>query len=298
MNNRKSVSLVFVVGILIILSFSFVSASWLGDFFDSVWSQITGKATLGTCSGDVTAYCHGFDQAYSSGGAECDAESACQWSDYDGWCTAKTDYCATLTSSESCQAQSGCSWSETSTNLTPTCPEGYNCLNSDSPKTTFTFNNTNYDVELIYASSKEAHIKVINKITLLSQSKTVNKLSNVNIAGLNVYLKDSKVQKFSPDVNIELKLGVFGYSPSVSISAEPTSINPGNSSVLTWESENVNSCIASGAWGGTKPTIGFERVYPNSNSIYSLTCTGGDGTSVSSININVNTFRCSYLKTS
>ncbi len=65
--------------------------------------------------------------------------------------------------------------------------------------------------------------------------------------------------------------------PAISITANPPSINLGESSILTWDAKNVESCTATGAWSGEKPTSGFTRVSPTLTSIYTLNCTKSDG---------------------
>src|SRR3990167_9345129 len=101
-----------VFSLICILSFGIVSAGWFNDLFGKITGQDTtnpegsfGQSTsAASCSGDISVYCHGFDQAYSSGGAECDADPLCQWSDYDSWCQPKNaNYCGTLTTQTSCQ---------------------------------------------------------------------------------------------------------------------------------------------------------------------------------------------------
>ncbi|MCX6565119.1 MAG: hypothetical protein NTW38_01630 [Candidatus Aminicenantes bacterium] len=63
--------------------------------------------------------------------------------------------------------------------------------------------------------------------------------------------------------------------PICSITASPSSISLGDSSVLTW-SANIDSigssCTASGGWSGTKTKTGNETVYPTSTTTYNLTC--------------------------
>lgn len=58
---------------------------------------------------------------------------------------------------------------------------------------------------------------------------------------------------------------------SLSFSANPPSINSGQSSTLTWSSTH-NSCKASGAWSGGKGGSGSESVKPSITSTYTLAC--------------------------
>lgn len=78
-------------------------------------------------------------------------------------------------------------------------------------------------------------------------------------------------------------------APTVSLSANPSTIDAGNQSVLTWNSSNATSCTASGAWTGARATNGSETVGPLSQtSIFTLTCTGTGGSASQSATVTVN----------
>jgi hypothetical protein len=68
-------------------------------------------------------------------------------------------------------------------------------------------------------------------------------------------------------------------APTVSISANPTSITAGQSSTLTWSSTNATSCTASNGWTGSKAVGSTQIVTPTVTTTYTLTCTGAGGTS-------------------
>jgi hypothetical protein len=100
--------------------------------------------------------------------------------------------------------------------------------------------------------------------------------------------------------NVNYDSGVDGWSaedflvkaaatpaPTVTISANPTSITSGQSSTLTWSSTNATSCTASNGWTGTKATSGSATVSPTANATYTLTCTGAGGSGVQSVIVNV-----------
>jgi uncharacterized repeat protein (TIGR03803 family) len=76
--------------------------------------------------------------------------------------------------------------------------------------------------------------------------------------------------------------------PTVSISANPTSITAGQSSTLTWSSTNASSCTASGGWSGNRGTSGMATVSPTATATYTLTCTGTGGSTSNSVTITVN----------
>lgn len=61
--------------------------------------------------------------------------------------------------------------------------------------------------------------------------------------------------------------------PALSISAAPSRIRPGDSTVITWSAENVTSCTVSGPTLSALGTTGAARTGPLfSQSTYALTC--------------------------
>lgn len=76
--------------------------------------------------------------------------------------------------------------------------------------------------------------------------------------------------------------------PTVFITANPTQIYSGGSSVLVWNSNNTNSCYAAGAWSGSKYTSGSQTVYPSTTGTYTIVCTGSTGLQTqSSVTVSV-----------
>ena len=78
-------------------------------------------------------------------------------------------------------------------------------------------------------------------------------------------------------------------APTVTLTANPTSVASGAASMLTWSSTNATSCTASGGWSGAKAISGTQSTgaltMPSS---YSLTCPGTGGTSgVASAQVNI-----------
>lgn len=79
-------------------------------------------------------------------------------------------------------------------------------------------------------------------------------------------------------------------SPTVTLSANPTSVTAGGSSTLNWSSTNATSCTASGGWTGTKATSGSGSVGPlSATTSFNLACTGQGGTANTSTTVTVNT---------
>ncbi len=87
--------------------------------------------------------------------------------------------------------------------------------------------------------------------------------------------------------------------PTVTISANPTTITAGQSSTLTWSSTNATQCSSGGvssqtvngvgtAWMGPTGTSQTVTVQPSATMVYTVTCTGSGGTSApASVTVNV-----------
>jgi len=75
-------------------------------------------------------------------------------------------------------------------------------------------------------------------------------------------------------------------APTVTISANPTSITAGQSATITWGSTNASSCTGSGfSTGGT--TSGSVSVSPSTTTTYSVSCSGPGGSSSNSTLVTV-----------
>ncbi|MEO7387371.1 MAG: DUF4038 domain-containing protein [Gammaproteobacteria bacterium] len=77
-------------------------------------------------------------------------------------------------------------------------------------------------------------------------------------------------------------------APTVTLSANPTSVASGTSSTLTWSTTNATACTASGGWSGSKATSGTASTGAvASTRTFSLTCTGAGGTGGQSTSVTV-----------
>ena len=77
--------------------------------------------------------------------------------------------------------------------------------------------------------------------------------------------------------------------PTVSFSANPPTVSYNGTTTLTWSSTDATSCNASGAWSGSKNTSGSDIVGPiDSDRTFSLSCTGGGGTTNRSVTVTIN----------
>ena len=94
------------------------------------------------------------------------------------------------------------------------------------------------------------------------------------------------VQGATPEPVPELSLET---APVATLSASPSSIDPGQSATLSWTSTNATSCTASGGWSGTRTSAGIVSVSPTVTSTYTLSCNGADGSASDSVSVTVNT---------
>ena len=79
-------------------------------------------------------------------------------------------------------------------------------------------------------------------------------------------------------------------TPSVTINATPSSIMPGESATLTWDSSNVDSCTASGDWNGAQATSGSAStgvLNVVNTYTYTLMCSGVNGSASASTTVTV-----------
>jgi len=87
-------------------------------------------------------------------------------------------------------------------------------------------------------------------------------------------------------------LGTSSTTPSVNLSASPSSISSGGSSSLSWNSSNTTSCTAT--WTTSHATSGSQSVSPTSTTSYSISCTGTGGTVNASTTVTVGGGTTSY----
>jgi hypothetical protein len=65
---------------------------------------------------------------------------------------------------------------------------------------------------------------------------------------------------------------------TVALSASPSTVASGGSSMLTWSSTNATACTAAGSWSGTENTSGAQSTGPLlATATYTLSCTGPGG---------------------
>ena len=60
--------------------------------------------------------------------------------------------------------------------------------------------------------------------------------------------------------------------PTVTLTANPTNITSGDTSILTWTSTNADYCVTSGDWSGEVPRSGTRTVSPTTYAEYTIIC--------------------------
>ena len=78
----------------------------------------------------------------------------------------------------------------------------------------------------------------------------------------------------------------FNGVPTVTVTANPSTINPGDSSIISWASTNATACNA-GTGNGTGTSGSFNTGALNAGMSYTVTCTGPSGKSGNTVYINV-----------
>lgn len=73
--------------------------------------------------------------------------------------------------------------------------------------------------------------------------------------------------------------------PTVSITANPTSISAGQPTTVTWSSTNTTSCAAS--WTSSTASNGSQQVTPTATTTYGITCSGSGGSASASTAVTV-----------
>lgn len=75
--------------------------------------------------------------------------------------------------------------------------------------------------------------------------------------------------------------------PTVTLTANPTTIDEGESSTLSWVSHNATHCEASLGWSGAKNTSGSQTVSPDETTVYHIDCTGPGGVGGDDVTVTV-----------
>lgn len=100
---------------------------------------------------------------------------------------------------------------------------------------------------------------------------------------LNHFCKVYANRGFFPDYCDATDPGPEPDEPTVEIDADQLLVPVGVTTTLFWESDDADTCEASGGWSGTKALEGSEVVTINATTTYTLTCTGEGGEATESV---------------
>ncbi len=82
-------------------------------------------------------------------------------------------------------------------------------------------------------------------------------------------------------------INIASAKPTLTFTANPTTVTAGQTAQLTWSSQSATTCTASGnsAWTGNEPLSGSTNVAISANVTLMLTCTGAGGSVTQSVSI-------------
>lgn len=84
-------------------------------------------------------------------------------------------------------------------------------------------------------------------------------------------------------------------NPTAKLEINPTWIDPGQSTTLSWQTENVTQCSGSGPWLDSESTAGSVTVGPFfEDSSYVLECQGEGGSAIAMATVRVRTAKLSW----
>lgn len=76
--------------------------------------------------------------------------------------------------------------------------------------------------------------------------------------------------------------------PDVSLRAEAAQVSPNGTSTLSWSTQDVTSCTASGGWAGSRGLTGSFSVGPlTETTSYTLSCSGDNGSALATVTVEV-----------
>lgn len=117
------------------------------------------------------------------------------------------------------------------------------------------------------------------------------------IAGLAIFVVAICVIVFTlsldlltPRVPASNELGSPAPMPTISLAVNPSTINLGQTSTLSWNVTNATTCVASGSWSGNQPMHGSISLSPQAAATYTytLTCSNSRRSAHRSVTLTVN----------
>ncbi len=124
---------------------------------------------------------------------------------------------------------------------------------------------------------------------LIGSINTLGKLSLTASAGnyfVNVLARPADTDKAGTYL---LTAAATQAAPVITFAANPTTIDSGKTSSLSWDVKNATSCTASGGWTGSQQVKdSFTTPVLTTSTTYTLACTGEGGQASQSVTVTVN----------
>ena len=108
-------------------------------------------------------------------------------------------------------------------------------------------------------------------------STTTYSITCTNVYGSTTQAVTVSVQPYNPPQQT---------APVVSVSANPTNVNAGGATTITWSATNNPTSCSINGW--TMGASGSKVFYPTSTTTYTVTCTNAGGTGSNSVTVYVN----------
>ena len=83
-------------------------------------------------------------------------------------------------------------------------------------------------------------------------------------------------------------------APTLTFSIDQQEVDANSVVTLDWQAQYVDSCQASGDWGGTQPATGTMSIPVSAYSTFTLTCTGGTNTITRMVSVLVRNMELSW----
>jgi len=124
---------------------------------------------------------------------------------------------------------------------------------------------------------------------LIGSINTLGKLSLTAAAGnyfVNVLARPADTDKAGTYL---LTAAATQAAPVITFAANPTTIDSGKTSSLSWDVKNATNCTATGGWTGSQTVKdSFTTPVLTTSTTYTLTCTGEGGQASQSVTVTVN----------
>jgi hypothetical protein len=131
-------------------------------------------------------------------------------------------------------------------------------------------------------------------VILTSGQSVTNEIVGAGEVPVTVNAPGTYVMNVLAQVGAGANYGLYGLQfeqaakPTVTLTANPTSVAAGGQTQLSWSSNGATSCTASGGWNGALATSGSEQSSAlNATTTFAITCTGSGGSASASVAVTL-----------